>query len=396
MRKFLVALIALPLAAIGQIRYEKGYFIDNSGSKTECLIRNPGWEHNPVKFEYMLDESGQKDSRSIENTREFGIYEDAVYVRENVAMERSTSQLRNLPVSPKYKLENERHFLRILVSGKSSLYSYGESGLVKFFFTNKDGKIEQLIYIPYLNSGTSQIRHLNQFHSQILTLENCPGVNLTTISTLKYKEDELKEFFAKMSDCKGEKQTVSKVRKGKFQLKPMIGIGFFKLETPQLNSAYDKSAEFSKVGFTYGVEAEFILPSNRNKLAILLDVNYNTFKDGKDLPDGASITDLRQDFKFASLHVPFGVRYYMYLSDKTKLFVNPLVAANFFIGDNYALYHDQTKQDFAGTTITYGFGAGISVGAINAEVRLMSPQGLTKSLGGDFYNTSLMLSYNLL
>ena len=37
-----------------QINFEKGYYISNSGEKTECFIKNIDWMNNPVSFLKML------------------------------------------------------------------------------------------------------------------------------------------------------------------------------------------------------------------------------------------------------------------------------------------------------------------------------------------------------
>ena len=50
-----LALLAFT-ASFSQITYQPGYFINNSGSKTECLIKNVAWKDNPVEFDYKLSE----------------------------------------------------------------------------------------------------------------------------------------------------------------------------------------------------------------------------------------------------------------------------------------------------------------------------------------------------
>jgi len=37
-----------------QVNFEKGHFITENGQKTECFIKNEGWESNPSKFDYKL------------------------------------------------------------------------------------------------------------------------------------------------------------------------------------------------------------------------------------------------------------------------------------------------------------------------------------------------------
>ena len=55
MKKIVVILIAIiSLKGFSQIKFENGYFINNSDEKIECLIKNKDWDDNPVKFNYKL------------------------------------------------------------------------------------------------------------------------------------------------------------------------------------------------------------------------------------------------------------------------------------------------------------------------------------------------------
>jgi hypothetical protein len=50
----LTALLFLFSFSYAQITFEKGYFINNSGDRTECFIKNIDWRDNPTKFEYKM------------------------------------------------------------------------------------------------------------------------------------------------------------------------------------------------------------------------------------------------------------------------------------------------------------------------------------------------------
>ncbi|MBI9054042.1 MAG: hypothetical protein JEY96_09520 [Bacteroidales bacterium] len=44
---------------IGQIEFEQGYFIENDGIQTECLIKNMAWASNPKAFSYKIGVEGE-------------------------------------------------------------------------------------------------------------------------------------------------------------------------------------------------------------------------------------------------------------------------------------------------------------------------------------------------
>ena len=110
----------------GQIRFENGYFIDLSGNKTVCLIRNKDWMFNPYSFEYKLDDNSQKLKKGIADVKEFGIGDCIKYLSTSVQMDTSTDKLDDAAMSNTYNPEwKEMHvFLKVLVEGKASLYIY--------------------------------------------------------------------------------------------------------------------------------------------------------------------------------------------------------------------------------------------------------------------------------
>ncbi len=57
MRKFSLIFFALcsGISCFSQIKYERGYFIDNNDKKTQCFILNDEPKDNPTKIKYKLD-----------------------------------------------------------------------------------------------------------------------------------------------------------------------------------------------------------------------------------------------------------------------------------------------------------------------------------------------------
>ncbi len=72
----------------------------------------------------------------------------------------------------------------------------------------------------------------------------------------------------------------------------------------------------NKLTFRFGVEAEFVLPFNKNKWAIIIEPTYQYFKSEKE----TSTSKVDVDYK--SIEFPIGIRYYLYLNNNSKLFVN--------------------------------------------------------------------------
>ncbi len=114
MKKLLLALFTLILSvnSSAQINFEKGYFINNSGDKTECLIKNIDWKNNPTEFLYKLLENDTPKTATIEMVKEFGINNISKYSRANVNIDRSSEMADKLSTNKSPVFNEEQLFLK--------------------------------------------------------------------------------------------------------------------------------------------------------------------------------------------------------------------------------------------------------------------------------------------
>ena len=143
----IITLLSVVLTGYAQMAFEKGYFIDNSGVRTECEIRNMGWRYNPVEFEYRLSADGVIGKKNISEIQEFRI-EDARlhYMRFSVDIDRSDQNSEKVSAVRNPEFSRETLFLKVVVKGGASLYAYEEFGLLRFFYAIDGGGLKQLIY----------------------------------------------------------------------------------------------------------------------------------------------------------------------------------------------------------------------------------------------------------
>ena len=85
----------LSLNCYSQISFQKGYYIDNTNQKINCLIKNINWKNNPTKFEYKLSENSESKKTTIKTIKEFGIDNISKYVRSTVNIDRSSVNIKN-------------------------------------------------------------------------------------------------------------------------------------------------------------------------------------------------------------------------------------------------------------------------------------------------------------
>ncbi|RZJ72845.1 porin family protein [Flavobacterium sp.] len=396
MNKLFALALLLPLVTIAQIRFQKGYFIDNGGKKVECLIRNKGWNNNPTSFDYKISETSETQQGTLKDVREFSLEDGPTYTKATVAMERSTEKVQNMQMQrdAKFTLVEETHFLRLLFQASHSLYILEDSGIFKFFDRDRNGVFTQLVHIAYVDSQ-SNLRHYNQYYSQLLANFSCEGSTLESMSKLKYSISELTEYYRKTSECKGEKVTEVKKSKGDFNLRPFLGFKSMKLDA----SAYsgNPGVSITKSGLAYGMEFEYILPTNKKKWAILIDMEYNKLEGDIDFPDGSSINDLRAKINFSSLQIPIGGRYYAFLSDDFKFFANATINLNFISDKSEIVYGEGvsqfSKRKMDSNSYNFGIGAGVSYKRLNAEIRYYTNQELYRTTDGNVSKFALLVSY---
>jgi len=68
------------------------------------------------------------------------------------------------------------------------------------------------------------------------------------------------------------------------------------------------------LGFRVGIEAEFILPFNKNKWAFIVEPTYQYYKSEN------TKNHVKADYK--SIEFPLGIRHYFFLNKNSKIFIN--------------------------------------------------------------------------
>jgi hypothetical protein len=153
----------------------------------------------------------------------------------------------------------------------------------------------------------------------------------------------------------------------------------------------------NKTNLAYGLEFEYILPTNAHKWALLIDLERNRIKTNGDLPDGMSITDKRYKVDYAAVETSIGGRYYGFLSTDFKFFATGVFSLNFVKNGSYVEYNGGENpfetmymEEFS---FSGGVGLGLSYKKLNAEVRYHTPQKFYKNDSGSFSKIALTVSY---
>ncbi len=378
-----------------QIRFEQGYFIGNDDEKKECLIKNVDWRSNPTAIEYKVSEEAAPETATIASVKEFGILNALKYKRFSVAIDRSSKTIGKLSTSREPAFVEETLLLKPLVEGAANLYVYIDGNLTRYFYSVGESDVKQLVYKTYLTAA-QQVDRNNSYKQQLWAELQCSDMTMNTADQTAYMKADLIRYFIRYNRCVGadyvnleEKRKVRDLFN--FSLRP--GINYSSIA---MSNAYSnlRDVDFgSSLTFRLGIEAEYVLPFNKNKWALVTEPTYRYFRG----ENKARTRNVKLDYQ--SIELPLGFRHYFFLDDKSKLFVNGLYVFDFDFG-NKADFGRAESENLAITPGgTVGLGAGYTFkGAYSVELRYyMSRNILTEYpfWTSDYNNVSLVLGYKL-
>jgi len=347
MKKFLQFLIIsiISINTYSQIVFEKGYFINNAGQKTDCFIQNIDWNSNPSKFKYELKENTETKEASIITVKEFGIYGTSRYLRANVKIDRSSDLVNEMSDKRQVEFRDEQLFLNVLIEGKSNLFLYQDKNLIRFFYSVKNGEIKQLIYKKY-KKGNNYISENNHYQQQLFNNLNCQKFKIDQFKRIAYSQNDLLKYFIENNNCETSDiiNYVNKKSKKKiFNITIRPGINNATLSIISGNHNYD--IDFSnETGFRIGVELESFLSFNKNKWSIVAEPSFQKYNSKVEVKFEGVASLLYFEANYITFEIPLGLRYYMFVNDNNKFFVNALVVAAFSIDSSISQVMNYTNE----------------------------------------------------
>ena len=406
----LLTLLFLTQIIFSQSNFEKGYFINNSGNKTTCLIKNENWKNNPNSFEYKLSESDESKKNSINNVSEFSIPGKFKYEKHLSKIDKSSSidyRLSKVRV-PEY--EEKEVFLKLIVESDTKLYVYSGTNLTRFFFSKNNGEIVPLVYKKYIsNLGDIKVNEL--FKYQLKKLLPCKDLDTKNVN---YSRKSLKEYFLRYNDCNTSDKTVTEnetVDYSKNEIKSFIelkvkgGVNFLS------NSIKDNTklspiitGEFSKTNFKFGAELEYFLPFSNHNWSIVLNPNYQYLSESVTLSNNQEplIGDFTYHLDYKSIETMLAFRKYFSIKNKSKIFFDLGFTFNIPFSSKFTILSNKTTalQNFENIPSSGLFTAGIGYKLNNLyiEGRYYSEQdllGTFTNVESRLSSASIMVAYSL-
>ncbi len=404
MKKFLLFLsLAACINSYSQTRFENGYFLKNDGTKVVCLIKNIDWKNNPDQFEYKLTESSDVYKETIARVKKFAIANKHTFERFAIKIDTSSNIARSMDYSREPKFKNATVFLKVLTDGDAMLYSYNKSLLKRYFYSLDKEEAKQLIFKKYLiyneRNGQEEIAINNQYKRQLLLDIICEKITEDQIKRLKYEEKSLIKFFNEYNDCTNPIVAVSSDKKVHDQKKDLFNLsvrGGIKSGSLVRTTSYSEIDFGNNTNIHIGLEAEFIMPFNNGKWALLLEPTYTSYEAQADAPLDPFFSSI--DVKYSALTFPIGIRHNFYLMDKSRIFIN--MGYKFYISDisfeDYIKFLPGPTQGNADLRNMAIVGAGFRIGKSSLEVRYGSNALFGDSISKKYNETSIIFGYTIL
>ena len=397
-KAFFILLMFLSVASYGQIKFEKGYFIDNNDVKIDCLIRNSDWNDNPTSFKYRLNETSEIQEGTISAIKEFGV-EDLKYRRFTVNIDEGNFNASNLDDNPLLVLQTKTLYLKQIERGKAALYKFVNNSHIRFFYTINDSEIKFLEYKNY-QLANGKIGENVRFKQELLNNLQCEKVSKSAVENLKYNENSLVGIFKKYNSCfatEENKIVYKETNKTLFNLtiRPGLTSSSFTFSYEDSDIYYeDVEANFGqKIGFRIGLEAEIILPFNKNKWSILIEPTYQGYKNEK------IVNAKKATIDYQSIELPIGIRHYFFLNDHSKLFANAAFENDFPISKEAFYPHWSVSRPFQlRPSINASFGVGYNFRGFSIEGRIKSDRSFkTRGMdwSGKYSAMSVIIGYTI-
>ncbi len=296
---------------VGQIEFEPGYYVTNSGEKIVGQIGNELWRLAPQEF-LFIDQNGQKTTIAIEEASGFGIEGKEKYQRATVGIDQSTDIISEMTEFSAPVFDTQTVFLLIKVKGNATLYQYLWEGYPRFFLSTDGGEqVSPLVYKQY-RPNDEQIGENVQFRQQLLAKLSDQGIEIADVRSLRYAIKDLTKLIEKANNT-----GVSNVSTGNF-IRERTEIGLragLTRWTLNLESRFDPDLIGPNVGGRVGVDFAVMFPLKRASIATCISPNLSFFRHSTEL------RSVPVDIKYMAIDVPFGLRVYFSSGESSRIFV---------------------------------------------------------------------------
>lgn len=399
---FLFISIFSTLALWSQLKFEKGYFIDNQEKKHEVLIKNIDWLENPTSFKYKTEENSEEKTATVDDVKEFQVSGYNKLVRYSGKINISSSDLGNLSFSKEPELIDKTVFLYQISTGEKKLYSYFKKGIQNFFYSDENGDIKLLIFKEFHPNGDDYLVSYNEkYKEQLMSIFSDNLSIKKLVEQTEYSNSSLLRVFNKYNKVSAIENSISTDRvKTKVHLSIKPGINFSKFDYYSPYSSQNNNFNLKSTDFKLSSEMEYVLPFNKNKWSLLLEISYSSINN-----KSKTINNRDVKINYAYLELPIGARYGFQINKNSKIFASakfPIftMKAKKDAGIEYSAYSPYPAYIVYLDKMSSNFIFGIGYSYKNkffAEVNTSTKRTILdgNNWGNTFTYTNLSLGYNI-
>lgn len=344
--KFLLAVIScfVSIFVYSQPNIRPGYIIDTEGDTIKGYIDYRDWQVNPRTIQFSRSDTGTKITCTPISVRGFGV-EGNIYISQIVQHNIRAYRIEDLNYTPTLLYTTDTVFLKALVLGEKSLYSYYDKVGRDHFYIGKGNNMELLVYQRYLKKSEDQsalnvIMSNNKYVGQlILYLNDCASLK-PQIERAEYTGRSLIGLFNSYYKCMSipvkyvEPEGKSRSEAGAFAGLCLTKLVFKGGAVPHLSKAsFPMSASF-----TAGLFYNLVLSKSLQRLSLNNELQYSHYKtDGiyNDFISSTNYTTIYSKFGFDYLRLNNMIRYTALLKD-VYCFIEAGMSNGYAIGiENY-------------------------------------------------------------
>ena len=412
---FFSVFLFVSMFCFSQIKFENGYYIDNSGTKINCLIKNYDWQYNPTSIEIKNSLQEEVKEISISEMKEFSINGVSKYIKQTLNIDDSKGE-------PNYSLTEEPHFisstvlLKVLVEGKNSLYLYENNQFpTRFFYKTETSEIKQLVYKKYFDESLTDVFVNNSFRKQLF-INVKADINNSKSENLKYKLNELIEYFNLANVFQGDTNSKEIQKRSKTDLNFKIVLNS---NLSHFDFKFDGSIPFDgnnitdkKITYGLGFEAEIILPFNNNNWSVFIEPSYNSYSGEGIFPStyyinpnyttGLVNENYTAKIKYNYIQIPLGIKRNFILNKQSKINLQSAVNMEFYNNSKFTFLRSNNstylETELNGSKFNLLIGLGYSYKKFEIDIKQFSNININPYLNKSNYsyrNLSIGLKYKI-
>jgi hypothetical protein len=293
--------------------FEMGTVVLDNNTQLDVLIKVEKWNLSPTEVVIRQSEDASSEILKLEDVKSFYIPRFVKFLRDTIQYDISGMKKRTMLGKRDPFYEQRVVFLRVLVEGEASLYSYRTPIKEQFYFDKPDAELTHLVSKRYLASP-NRIAINNRYQQQLYTELRCGDVEMSDMVRINYEIDDLTKYFLSYNKCKGS-EAVSFHRvdsQGEINVYFSGGLGISNLTYSRrgasiINSREVKFGNIAHLLINAGIEWE--LPFNSKGWSLLGDLGYYTFSSEKEYSYGPTSTS-RVTFETSILNIMAELRKY--------------------------------------------------------------------------------------